>query len=70
MAHARAQELGLGFRVTISCGNEAVLGVPDFMRALAQDDGTRVIAVYTEGLSDPARSSTRWRKRAGAASPW
>ena len=52
--HARAQELGLGFRVTISCGNEAVLGVPDFMRALAQDDGTRVIAVYTEGLSDPA----------------
>ena len=24
-AHARAQELGLGFRVTISCGNEASL---------------------------------------------
>jgi acetyltransferase len=53
-AHARAQELGLGFRVTISCGNEAVLGIPDFVRALVQDDATRVIAVYTEGLSDPA----------------
>ena len=53
-AHARAQELGLGFRVTVSCGNEAVLGIPDFVRALAHDDGTRVIAVYTEGLSDPA----------------
>ncbi len=53
-AHARAQELGFGFRVTISCGNEAVLGIPDFVRALAQDDATRVIAVYTEGLSDPA----------------
>ncbi len=53
MAHARAQEFGLGFRVTISCGNEAALSVPDFISALAQDDGTRVIAVYTEGLSDP-----------------
>jgi signal peptide peptidase SppA len=52
--HARAQELGFGFRVTVSCGNEAVLGIPDFVRALAQDVGTRVIAVYTEGLSDPA----------------
>jgi acetyltransferase len=53
MAHSRAQEFGLGFRLTISCGNEAVLGVADFIRALAQDDGTRVIAVYTEGLSKP-----------------
>ncbi len=52
-AHARAQDLGLGFRVTISCGNEAALGIPDFMRALIEDDGTRVIAVYTEGISDP-----------------
>lgn len=51
--HSRAQQFGLGFRVTISCGNEAALGVADFMRVLAQDDGTRVIAVYTEGLSDP-----------------
>jgi acetyltransferase len=52
-AHARAQHLGLGFRLTISCGNEAVLGIPDFMQALIDDDGTRVIAVYTEGISDP-----------------
>jgi acetate---CoA ligase (ADP-forming) len=53
-AHAAAQALGLGFRVTISCGNEAGLGIPDFIRALVEDDGTRVIAVYTEGISDPA----------------
>ncbi len=52
--HARAQELGFGFHVTVSCGNEAVLGIPDFVRALVHDDATRVIAVYTEGLSDPA----------------
>ena len=55
MAHARAQELGLGFRLTISCGNEAALGIPDFMHALTHDEGTRVIAVYTEGLSDATR---------------
>jgi len=54
MAHSRAQAFGLGFRVTISCGNEAALGTADFIRALALDDGTRVIAVYTEGLSNPA----------------
>jgi acetyltransferase len=52
-AHARAQELGLGFRVTISCGNEVALGIPDFMQALLEDDGTRVIAVYAEAIADP-----------------
>jgi acetyltransferase len=52
-AHARAQDLGLGFRITISCGNEAALGIPDFMRALIEDDGTRVIALYAEAIGDP-----------------
>jgi len=54
-AHARAQALGLGFRVTVSCGNEAVLGIPDFMQALLEDDGTRVIAIYAEAMPDPDR---------------
>jgi len=53
MAHARAEAFGLGFRATVSCGNEAVLTLADFVRAFAADDGTRVIAVYAEGLSDP-----------------
>lgn len=53
MAHARAQAFGLGFRVTASVGNEAVLGIADFVHALVDDDGTRVIAVYAEGLADP-----------------
>ncbi|MGH8641771.1 MAG: acetate--CoA ligase family protein [Burkholderiales bacterium] len=54
MAHSRAQQLGFGFRVTVSCGNEAVLGVADFIRAFAHDEGTRVIAVYAESLSNPS----------------
>lgn len=53
-AHAKAQALGHGFRVTVSCGNEAVLTIGDFIKALVHDDGTRVIAVYAEGFSDPA----------------
>jgi acyl-CoA synthetase (NDP forming) len=57
MAHSRAQQFGLGFRVTISCGNEAALGIPDFIHALAQDDGTKVIAVYTEDCRIPPDSS-------------
>jgi acetate---CoA ligase (ADP-forming) len=52
LAHARAEQAGFGFRVTVSCGNEAVLSIADFIRALAHDDGTRVIAVYTEGVSN------------------
>ncbi|HEY8245160.1 MAG TPA: CoA-binding protein, partial [Casimicrobiaceae bacterium] len=53
MSHARAQAFGLGFRITVSCGNEASVTLPDVMRALVDDDGTRVVAVYVEGLSDP-----------------
>jgi acetate---CoA ligase (ADP-forming) len=52
-AHARAQDLALGVRITISSGNEAALGIPDFMRALIEDDGTRVIAIYAEAIGDP-----------------
>ena len=53
MSHARAQSFGLGFRITVSCGNEASVTLPDVMNALVTDDGTRVVAVYVEGLSDP-----------------
>src|SRR5262249_61604665 len=54
-AHARAQRLGLGFRLTISSGNEAALGIPDFIRALLDDDGTPVVAGYAPALSAPPR---------------
>jgi acetyltransferase len=52
-AHAKAQQLGHGFRVIVSCGNEAVLTIGDFIKGFAHDDGTRVIAVYAEGFADP-----------------
>jgi acyl-CoA synthetase (NDP forming) len=36
----------------ISSGNEAVVSFADYVRALAHDAGTRVIAAYLEGVGD------------------
>jgi acyl-CoA synthetase (NDP forming) len=52
IAHALAQQQGYGFRYTISTGNEAVLDVADFLRALVDDSETKVIALYLEGSRD------------------
>lgn len=52
MAQALAQQAGVGFRYTISTGNEAILSAADFIYALAHDPGTRVVAAYLEGVTD------------------
>jgi acyl-CoA synthetase (NDP forming) len=48
----RARLAGYGMRVTVSVGNEAGLTLADFMQSLAVDSGTRILAVYAEGLAD------------------
>lgn len=52
MAQALAQQDGSGFRTMASVGNEAMLTLADFIHAFAADPGTRVIAVYLEGVRD------------------
>lgn len=52
MAHALAQQAGFGFRYVISSGNEACLTTADYIYALACDEGTRIIALYLEGVGD------------------
>lgn len=47
-----AHQAGFGFRYMISTGNEAVLTTADYIYALAQNEGTRIIAVYLEGIRD------------------
>ena len=47
-----AQQAGFGFRLMISSGNEAVLGITEYLEALVDDDRTAVIAVYLEGVRD------------------
>jgi acetate---CoA ligase (ADP-forming) len=52
MAQAIAQQQGYGFRYMISTGNEAAIGVADFIYALASDPYTKVVATYLEGVRD------------------
>ncbi len=48
---SRAQEGGVGFRHLVSVGNQADLTVVDFIEYLVEaDEGTKVIAVFLEGL--------------------
>jgi acyl-CoA synthetase (NDP forming) len=54
MCHTLAQQTGFGFRLVVSSGNEAVITLADYIRALVADEGTRVIAVYLEGVRDGA----------------
>ena len=49
------QQAGFGCRHMISSGNEAVVGYPDYLYALARDEGTHVIAGYLEGTADNAK---------------
>lgn len=55
MAQAFAQRRGMGFNLTVSTGNEAVLSVADYINAVVHDDTTKVIAAYLEGVRDGAR---------------
>ena len=52
---SRAVARGLGFSKLVSTGNEVDLDVADFIEEGVADPATRVIAVYLEGLRNPAR---------------
>lgn len=51
----QALDHGLGVGLWFSGGNEADLGLPDFIAHMALDAQTRVIAVLMEGIKDGAR---------------
>lgn len=50
-----ASELGLGFSKYVSSGNEADLHFEDYLEYLAQDDETKIILGYIEGLKEGRR---------------
>ena len=50
---SRATDRGIGFAKLASTGNEADLDSTDLIEHLLEDDATRVIAVYMEGLRRP-----------------
>lgn len=48
-------EAGVAFSKYISTGNEANLQMEDYLEYLAEDDNTKIIAAYIEGLRDGRR---------------
>jgi acyl-CoA synthetase (NDP forming) len=69
MGQAMAQRDGYGFRYMISTGNEAMLGVADFIHALAADTETKVIATYLEGVRDGDKFRRALLAARGAGKP-
>jgi acyl-CoA synthetase (NDP forming) len=63
---SRATAAGLGFSKLISTSNEVDLDLADFVDHLVDDDATRVIALYMEGLRNPAKFRAAALKAAAA----
>ena len=63
------QRYGAGFSRCISVGNQADLELCDFLDYLIDDPATRVIALYVEGLRDPARFAPLLRRARAAGKP-
>jgi len=54
VVHQAFAQAGVGTRIYASNGNAVDVTIPEIMRYLGDDDGTRVIVTYVEGLRDPA----------------
>jgi acetyltransferase len=66
---ALANREGVGLRYIISTGNEAVLQIADYVSALVDDEGTKVIAVYLEGCYDGPRLVEAFNRARDAGKP-
>jgi acyl-CoA synthetase (NDP forming) len=66
---SRSREYGIGFSHWISVGNEADLGVEDFLAYLADDDSCRVICMFLETIRRPAAFAEGARRARAAGKP-
>ena len=66
----RARGRGIGFSHCVSVGNQADLELCDFVEYFIDDDRTKVICTYVEGLKDPARFVALAAKARAAGKPW
>jgi acetate---CoA ligase (ADP-forming) len=55
VAHAAAQNAGVGFRFMVSTGNEVDIQAVELLEVFAEDPGTRVICCYLEGMTEGRR---------------
>lgn len=66
---SRAAARGVGLSKLISTSNEVDLELADFIDHLADDEATKVIALYVESVRDPARFRSACLKAARAGKP-
>ena len=64
-----AKEMGIGFSKFMSVGNKAVINETAILEYLANDEDTKVIAMYVEQLADPEPLMAVIRKITGGANP-
>lgn len=60
---------GARFSRCVSVGNQADLALEDFLAFLVEDEATRAIGLYIEGLKDPARFRVLLRDAQAAGKP-
>jgi acyl-CoA synthetase (NDP forming) len=51
--HQAFSEMGIGTRMYASNGNACDVSIPEILRYYGEDEGTRVIVLYVEGLREP-----------------
>lgn len=66
---AFCQEAGIGMDYMISTGNEADLGVLDFIEHFLEDDEIRLVSVYMEGIRDGRRLRALGRRALEVGKP-
>lgn len=66
---SRAAARGIGLSKLISTSNEVDLELADFIDHLADDEATKVIALYVETVRDPAKFRSACLKAARAGKP-
>ncbi len=66
---SRAAARGIGLSKLVSTSNEVDLDMADFIDHLADDEATSVIALYMEGLRDPAKFRAAVAKAASRGKP-
>ena len=64
--HQGFAAMGVGTRIYASNGNACDVTIPEIIDYLGQDEGTRVIVTYVEGLRDPANFMQTVRQVAAA----
>lgn len=53
LLHQALHQMGVGTRMYASNGNACDVSIPEILRYYGEDDGTKVIVLYVEGLREP-----------------